>query len=350
MGVGDSIDIYKILEPYYNDFRKIKYQRPDGVFQILHIDEFVDNLLHEERFLSMQLPRLVKRRVFEANDQLEPRISPLEDEFQEMCEKEELLGKAGTSSEFSDTDDELEAKYAGFGKMKLPGLDKKKKTSKKKKISKVSENFQDTDEENEAFLDPRQKKRRLNEQQDADMFGDQANLGGLLKNKDGETAAGPSLPPNYTAHLSSEEEEQDEGEEQYYKDLKIIESRRRKAEAVKRQKDRELLNKIKRQNNTIRRENESYMIEKEREEEAIRAQRKEEAIARSEAFKLKKRQARERKFVEKELKYIQENQEKEIERIRRKYGDKAALELKMQMENSGVANVNEDRRNLDDMK
>merc|ERR1712176_266731 len=204
--VGDSIDIYKILEPYYNDFRKIKYQRPDGVFQILHIDEFVDNLLHEERFLSMQLPRLVKRRVFEANDQLEPRISPLEDEFQEMCEKEELLGKAGTSSEFSDTDDELEAKYAGFGKMKLPGLDKKKKTSKKKKISKVSENFQDTDEENEAFLDPRQKKRRLNEQQDADMFGDQANLGGLLKNKDGETAAGPSLPPNYTSHLSSEEE------------------------------------------------------------------------------------------------------------------------------------------------
>merc|ERR1712066_296395 len=71
-------NIYKVLEPYYNDFRKIKYQRPDGTFQILHIDEFVDSLLNEERFLSMQLPRLVKRRIFEANDQLEPRISPLE--------------------------------------------------------------------------------------------------------------------------------------------------------------------------------------------------------------------------------------------------------------------------------
>lgn len=46
--VGEPIDIYKTLEPYYNDFRKVKWQRPDGNFQLLHIDEFVDHLLTEE--------------------------------------------------------------------------------------------------------------------------------------------------------------------------------------------------------------------------------------------------------------------------------------------------------------
>lgn len=157
--VADQIDIYKTLEPYYSDFRKIKHQQDDGSFRLMHIDEFVDALLTEERFLSMQLPRLSKRRIFEAQDLLELRISPLEAEFQEMLEMEDKFGKAGTSTEMEDTDSDLENKYA-FGDMKLNGKlkkDKKLTKKRKKKKSKVSEHFIEDEEEAEKYEKERRK-------------------------------------------------------------------------------------------------------------------------------------------------------------------------------------------------
>ena len=52
-------------------------------YQPLYMDEFIDQLLREERVLDIQLPRLPKRRVLEENNQLEARQSVLDDDIDE---------------------------------------------------------------------------------------------------------------------------------------------------------------------------------------------------------------------------------------------------------------------------
>ncbi|XP_038048389.1 pre-mRNA-splicing factor 38A-like [Patiria miniata] len=80
---GDSLDIYKYLEPLYNDYRKIRRQNKEGEFYLSHVDEFMDELLHEERVADIILPRLQKRQVLEQTEQLEPRVSALDDDLDE---------------------------------------------------------------------------------------------------------------------------------------------------------------------------------------------------------------------------------------------------------------------------
>ncbi|KAB5584356.1 hypothetical protein PHYPO_G00106500 [Pangasianodon hypophthalmus] len=59
---GTSVDCYKYLEPLYNDYRKIKSQNRNGEFELMHVDEFIDELLHAERVCDIILPRLQKRQ------------------------------------------------------------------------------------------------------------------------------------------------------------------------------------------------------------------------------------------------------------------------------------------------
>jgi len=80
---GSSIDCYKYLEPLLNDYRKIRIQRRDGNFELSHMDEFIDQLLRDERVCDVQLPRLQKRKVMEENNELDPRVSVLEDDLLE---------------------------------------------------------------------------------------------------------------------------------------------------------------------------------------------------------------------------------------------------------------------------
>jgi len=87
---GTSIDCYKYLEPLLNDYRKIREQQRDGNFVLSHMDEFIDSLLHEERVCDVQLPRIQRRMVLEENNDLETRISVLEDD---------LLDEASSSSD-----------------------------------------------------------------------------------------------------------------------------------------------------------------------------------------------------------------------------------------------------------
>ncbi|CAG8663062.1 8912_t:CDS:1, partial [Paraglomus occultum] len=54
-----------------------------GDFEIICMDEFIDNLLREERVFDTILPRLSKRHVLEENDELPPRISALEDDLED---------------------------------------------------------------------------------------------------------------------------------------------------------------------------------------------------------------------------------------------------------------------------
>jgi len=80
---GTALDCYKYLEPLLNDYRKIRRQKRDGNFELSHMDELIDQLLHDERVCDVQLPRIQKRGVLEENNELEPRTSVLEGDLLE---------------------------------------------------------------------------------------------------------------------------------------------------------------------------------------------------------------------------------------------------------------------------
>ncbi|KAK1896991.1 Pre-mRNA-splicing factor 38A [Dissostichus eleginoides] len=80
---GTAVDCYKYLEPLYNDYRKVKSQNRNGEFELMHVDEFIDELLHAERMCDIILPRLQKRHVLEEAEMLDPRISALEEDLDE---------------------------------------------------------------------------------------------------------------------------------------------------------------------------------------------------------------------------------------------------------------------------
>lgn len=84
--VGESLDVYKYLEPLYLDYRKIRQQTKNGDFVLSHVDEFIDELLREERVCDVILPRIQKRKVLEINEQLDPRVSALEEDMDEIEE------------------------------------------------------------------------------------------------------------------------------------------------------------------------------------------------------------------------------------------------------------------------
>uniref|UniRef100_A0A131XTF8 Pre-mRNA-splicing factor 38 n=2 Tax=Ixodes ricinus TaxID=34613 RepID=A0A131XTF8_IXORI len=87
--VGSSLDCYKYLEPLYNDYRKLRRQNRDGTFAIVHMDELIDELLREERAADVILPRIQKRHVLEETNELDPRISALEDDVDDVDSAEE---------------------------------------------------------------------------------------------------------------------------------------------------------------------------------------------------------------------------------------------------------------------
>ncbi|SCV67652.1 BQ2448_5263 [Microbotryum intermedium] len=73
----DPVNVYEVLEPLLDDYRKLRTRGMDGAYSITTIDEFCDNLLNEERVCEIQLPRLTQRRVLEETEGLAPRRSKL---------------------------------------------------------------------------------------------------------------------------------------------------------------------------------------------------------------------------------------------------------------------------------
>lgn len=84
--VGTSIDCYKYLEPLLNDGRKLRQQTREGAFVLAYMDEYVDGLLRDERVCDVILPRIQKRYVLEENNELEPKISALDDDLDDNME------------------------------------------------------------------------------------------------------------------------------------------------------------------------------------------------------------------------------------------------------------------------
>jgi pre-mRNA-splicing factor 38A len=75
---GQPDEIYKRLEPMYMDYRKLRIRNSDGKYSLIHMDEFIDDLLHKEIVLDQTLPKIPKRLVLEEIGQLRPRESKLE--------------------------------------------------------------------------------------------------------------------------------------------------------------------------------------------------------------------------------------------------------------------------------
>ncbi|KAK4803304.1 hypothetical protein SAY86_001507 [Trapa natans] len=86
---GTDADVYRYLEPLYNDYRKVRQKSPEGAFSLTHVDEVIDDLLTKDYSCDIALPRIKKRWTLESLGSLDPRKSALEDDFEEEEEKEE---------------------------------------------------------------------------------------------------------------------------------------------------------------------------------------------------------------------------------------------------------------------
>lgn len=74
---GRPAEIYELIEPLYNDFRKVRFREPTG-WKIVYMDEFIDELLTAERYCGIALPHLPKRDVLVSAGYLDgPRRSAL---------------------------------------------------------------------------------------------------------------------------------------------------------------------------------------------------------------------------------------------------------------------------------
>ncbi|KAI2807872.1 Pre-mRNA-splicing factor 38A [Blomia tropicalis] len=79
---SNSLDVYKYLEPLYNDYRKLRRMGKMGTFDLIYMDEFVDILLREDRVFDVILPRLTKRFVHVENGELPKRVSLIDEDLE----------------------------------------------------------------------------------------------------------------------------------------------------------------------------------------------------------------------------------------------------------------------------
>lgn len=96
-----SVNVYEILEPLLDDYRKIRLRRIDGSYTLTTIDQFADDLLNEERVCDVQLPRLTQRKVVEVVEGLPPRRSKLA----------KAMGVAGDGDEDGEGADDRSERY-----------------------------------------------------------------------------------------------------------------------------------------------------------------------------------------------------------------------------------------------
>lgn len=77
-----SVGVYRNLEPYLADRRKLRLRLPSGGYSLTHVDNVVDELLTKDRVFDIILPRLTKRAVHEDAEELEerPLFFPLDEE------------------------------------------------------------------------------------------------------------------------------------------------------------------------------------------------------------------------------------------------------------------------------
>lgn len=96
---GTSLDCYNYIEPLLNDYRKLRIRNRQGGYELSHIDEFIDQLLREERMCDVILPRIQRRDVHEEGGELEPRVSALDDDLDDLPPDEDDEEEAANSAD-----------------------------------------------------------------------------------------------------------------------------------------------------------------------------------------------------------------------------------------------------------
>jgi len=92
-----AVDVYEILEPLLKDYRKLRNRDMRG-YSLTFMDEFVDQLLAEERVCDIILPRLTKRQVLEENGDIGPRKSRLLDALEGKSDHGSVAGRSPSRS------------------------------------------------------------------------------------------------------------------------------------------------------------------------------------------------------------------------------------------------------------
>ncbi|KAI4778967.1 PRP38-domain-containing protein [Aureobasidium sp. EXF-3400] len=87
-------DIYETLEAYLSDYRKLKRRTRDA-YTLSYIDQFIDDLLTKDRVCATSLWKMPSRTQLEDLDVLEPRVSPLGDEIDELDAEDEDMKDGG---------------------------------------------------------------------------------------------------------------------------------------------------------------------------------------------------------------------------------------------------------------
>ncbi|KAF4551563.1 Pre-mRNA-splicing factor 38 [Elsinoe fawcettii] len=88
---GEAKDVYEMLEGYLGDRRKLKRRTREG-YRLSFVDEFVDELLTKERVCGVSLWKMPARTVLEDLDQLEPRVSLLGSEVEDLDDDDDEDG------------------------------------------------------------------------------------------------------------------------------------------------------------------------------------------------------------------------------------------------------------------
>jgi pre-mRNA-splicing factor 38A len=141
---GTGVEVYKLLEPLYQDYRKLRRRRMDGSFDLIRMDEYIESLLllNGKEDFPLALTPLTKREVLEEIGQLEKRVSPLQEEYELLLKSQtdsddsSLSSSSSSVSSSSDNDDVT------------PTSNKKKfKLNFKKKIAPVESTKKDVDDE-----------------------------------------------------------------------------------------------------------------------------------------------------------------------------------------------------------
>jgi pre-mRNA-splicing factor 38A len=76
-----AVDVYKRLEPLFNDYRKLRVRNADGSYGIIYMDEFIERLLTDDSVFEVTLPALTKRKILEQTGGLARRVSKLDGEL-----------------------------------------------------------------------------------------------------------------------------------------------------------------------------------------------------------------------------------------------------------------------------
>lgn len=76
LSCGHVVQVYRYLEPLYNDFRKVRQLSPDGSYALAHVDELVEAMIFTDHIFDTALPRLPRRADLETQVPILPPSFP----------------------------------------------------------------------------------------------------------------------------------------------------------------------------------------------------------------------------------------------------------------------------------